>query len=80
MTLLEIMNAEMKSRCPDDPRAAGNRDLRRCKRRSAAKVTIEGKRVRCRAYATKCARVGVGAPWATAVGMLGHAKRDVIWV
>lgn len=41
-------------------------------------MTIEGKRVRCRAYATKCARVGVGAPGAVAVGMFGHWKREVI--
>lgn len=33
------MNAEMKSRWPDEPFAAGKRALRRCRRYRAAKVT-----------------------------------------
>jgi hypothetical protein len=46
MTLDAIMKALMNSRWPDDPRAAGNRVFSRCRRRRAAKVTIEGRRVR----------------------------------
>ena len=42
-------------------------------------MTIEGSRVRWRAYATKWASAGVGAPGATAVGMLGQAKSEVIY-
>lgn len=53
MTLDEIMNAETNRRCPDEPRAAGNLAFKRWRRSSAAKVTIEGSRVRCKAYATK---------------------------
>jgi hypothetical protein len=70
--LLAIMKAEMKRRCPDEPRAAGKRVFNRCSKSRAAKVTIEGRRVRWSAYATKCARAGVGALGATAAGMLGH--------
>jgi len=66
------MNAEMNNRCPDEPLAAGNRVFNRLRRSKAEEVTIEGSRVRCNAYATKCASVGVGAPGWVAVGMLGH--------
>ena len=66
------MNAEMKRRWPDDPRAAGKRVFNRWRRSKAAKVTIFGRRVRWSAYATKWARVGVGAPGAVEAGMLGH--------
>jgi hypothetical protein len=43
------MNAEMNKRCPDDPLAAGNLVFNRCSSNSAAEVTIDGRRVRCRA-------------------------------
>jgi hypothetical protein len=46
MTLEAIIKAEMKRRCPDDPRAAGKRVLRRCNNKRAAKVTTDGRRVR----------------------------------
>jgi hypothetical protein len=80
MILLAIMRAEMNRRWPDEPRAAGNRVFSRCSSCRAAKVTMDGNRVRCRAYATKLASAGVGAPGATAVGILGHWKSEVIWI
>lgn len=49
MTFDAIMKAEMKRRWPDDPRAAGNRAFRRCRRYNAAKVTDVCNRVRWRA-------------------------------
>jgi hypothetical protein len=73
-----IMSAEMKSRWPDEPLAAGYRVFNRCSSNRAAKVTIEERRVRYRAYATKRASSGVGLPRCVAVGMLGHWKSEVI--
>jgi hypothetical protein len=49
ITLEAIIKAEMNRRCPDEPRAAGKRVFRRCRRRRAAKVTTGGRRVRWRA-------------------------------
>lgn len=71
------MNAEMKSRWPDEPFAAGKRALRRCRRYRAAKVTDGWRRVRWRAYAMKWSRRGVGVDEgaAGAGGTSGHAKR-----
>ena len=56
MILLASMKAEMKSRWPDEPLAAGKRALRRCKRNSDTYVTLSGKRVWCNAYALKLSR------------------------
>ena len=47
------MNADMNSRCPEEPRAVGNRALRRCSKTRAAIVTEECSFVRCNAYAMK---------------------------
>lgn len=74
------MKAEMNSRCPDEPRAAGNRPLRRFNKNSAAKVTLWCRRVRCSEYAINCARVGAGDPGLVEEGggSSGHAKRLVM--
>lgn len=54
------MKAEIKSRWPEEPLAAGKRDLRRDRRKRAVNVTDGWRRVRWRAYAMKLARRGVG--------------------
>lgn len=81
MTFEAIMNAEMNRRWPDELRAAGNRPLRRERRKRAQKVTEVWSRVRWRAYAMKAARVGLGpvgaAPFAGgggAVMNLAHLR------
>jgi hypothetical protein len=53
ITLEASMKAETNSRCPEDPRAVGNRALSRCKRTRAAKVTEAWSLVLCKAYAMK---------------------------
>lgn len=68
------MKAEMKRRWPEEPLAAGKRDLSRERRKRAVKVTEGCRRVRCSAYATKLARSGVG-DWGVVVdggGRSGH--------
>lgn len=71
------MNAEMNSRWPDEPFAAGKRAFRRWSRYRAAKVTDGWRRVRWRAYAMKWSSRGVGVEEgaAGAGGTSGHAKR-----
>ena len=49
MILLASMKAEMKSRWPDEPLAAGKRALSRCNKKRDAYVMLSGKRVRCKA-------------------------------
>lgn len=46
MTLEAIMKAEMKSRWPEEPRAAGKRSFRRERRNKAVNTTVSGNRVR----------------------------------
>ena len=46
MTLDAIKHALMNRRWPDDPQAPGKRVFSRCRRSRAAKVTINGRRVR----------------------------------
>lgn len=41
-------------------------------------MTIDGRRVRCRAEATKSVRCGVGCPGCVFAGRLGHWKSEVI--
>lgn len=74
------MDAEMKSRWPDEPRAAGNGPLRRFNKNSAAKVTLWCRRVRWSEYAMNCASVGAGdlGLEEEGGGNSGHAKRLVI--
>jgi len=67
------MKAEINRRCPDDPRAVGNRAFRRCRRTRAAKVTELCSFVRCRAYAMKYGSF-VFEPEDVG-GYSGHAKR-----
>lgn len=45
-----VIKAVRNSRCPDVDREVGTRVLSRAKHNSAAKVTGEGKPVRCKAY------------------------------
>ena len=49
ITLEAIMNAEMKRRWPDEPRAVGNLALSRWRRTRATNVTEECSFVRCKA-------------------------------
>jgi hypothetical protein len=72
------MNAEMKSRWPDELRAAGNLVFNHCSSSRAANMTIVGRRLRCRAEATKSVRCGVGCPGYVFKGRLGHRKSEVI--
>lgn len=79
MTLLAIMNALMKRRWPEEPRAAGKRAFRRCSRYSAANVTDVCRRVRCSAYAMKLPSAGDGAGGmdVDSGGRSGHVNRCV---
>ena len=57
-TLDAIMNADKKSLCPEEPRAAGKRVLRRWRSARAVKVTDGCNLVLCSAYAMKFASAG----------------------
>jgi hypothetical protein len=47
MTFEAIMKAEMKRRCPLEPRAAGKRSFNLARRKRDVKTTTSGSLVRC---------------------------------
>jgi hypothetical protein len=61
MTFDAIMKAEMNSRWPLEPRAAGKRSFNLARRKREVKTTTSGSLVRWIAYAMKCAKGGHGA-------------------